>query len=337
MFQPSLADLTAGGLRQARFHEQAAALTRSNFGREVFVRAVVEVSNFCRENCHYCGMRRDNVDLDRYRARLDNLGDWLLNRRPASVTELNIQSGEDPIAVREVVLPLIRLLRRETRLGIIVSLGTLDDRLYHDLREAGATVYILKFETADPTRYTALEAPGTLTERLRHLRHLAASGWRVSSGFIVGLPGESANALLRSLSLASELPLSGCSVSPFIAGPQTPLQGAPEPNADWTLNCMAALRMMRPDWVIPAVSALNLAAADGYLRGLRAGANLVTINLTPTPVRDDYVIYRRDRAVMTEERVLAALEAEGLRPSASGLVEHLERCRAPRLESTTVE
>ena len=142
--------------------------------------------------------------------------------------------------------------------------------------------------------------------------------------------------MLRDLDLAATLPLVGCSVSPFIPGPQTPLGNAAAPDANWTLNCMAALRLMRPDWVIPAVSALHLAAQDGYRRGLRAGANLVTINLTPTDMRGDYVIYRRDRIIMTEERILAALEAEGLQPSPGGLVDHLARHTAPRHEAAFV-
>jgi biotin synthase len=88
---------------------------------------------------------------------------------------------------------------------------------------------------------------------------------------------------------------------------------------------MALLRLMRPDWIIPAVSALNLVEGDGYRRGLQAGANLVTINMTPDGMREDYIIYRRERFIMTEERVLAAIDAEGLVPSRQGLAEY---CRA---------
>jgi biotin synthase len=117
-------------------------------------------------------------------------------------------------------------------------------------------------------------------------------------------------------------PTQGCSVSPFIPGSETPLAGDNPGRADWTLNSIAALRLMRPNWVIPAVSALNLMEPEGYRHGLRAGANLVTMNLTPDAVRDDYVIYKRDRFIMTEERVLSALGAEGLEPSTVGLVEH---------------
>lgn len=330
MYLPSLQDLTTNGARQLALHERAAAATWSGFGGRVFVRAVVEVSNFCRENCHYCGMRRDNATLDRYRIGLDSLAELLVHQRPASVTEVNIQAGEDPVAVRGVVLPLIRILRRETPLGVIVCLGTLNAGLYQELQEAGASVYIMKFEAANASRYAAVAAPGTLAERLEHIRTLASSGWLVSSGFIVGLPGQEPEEMLHGLELATELPLIGCSVSPFIAGGQTPFDHHPAPDASWTLNCMAALRLLRPDWIIPAVSALNLAAEDGYRRGLRAGANLVTMNLTPASVRGNYVIYKRDRFVMTEDRILAALAAEGLRPSPIGLVEHLARATPPK-------
>ena len=266
-------------------------------------------------------MRRDNRDLARFRAKYEQLAELLIHHCPASVTDMNIQTGEDPVAVREVVLPLIETLRRETSLGISVCLGTLSPEIYTELQEAGASIFIMKFECSDEARYEQLEAPGTLSERVRHIRQLAETGWNVSSGFIVGLPGQTPRDLLKNLELARTLPLHGCSVSPFIPGEDTPLVGNAVANADWTFNCVSAMRLMRPDWVIPAVSAFNIAAQDGYRRGLRAGANLVTMNLTPDNMRQDYVIYKRDRFIMTEERVLAAIAAEGLAPSEQGLAD----------------
>jgi biotin synthase len=318
---PREPDLIATGTMQTALHERAVNVTRKEFGSEVFVRAVVEVSNFCRENCSYCGMRRDNRDLARYRAQAEQIAQMLIEHRPASVTDVNIQTGEDPMAVREVVLPLIKMLRRETSLGISVCLGTLSPDLYAQLQAAGASIFIMKFEIGDATQYEQLEAPGTLAERLRHIRLLAENNWKVSSGFIAGLPGQTPCDLLKNLELAQSLPLSGCSVSPFIPGDATPLAKNSTANSDWTFNSVSALRLMRPDWVIPAVSAFNLAAQDGYRRGLRAGANLVTINLTPTDQRGDYVIYKRDRFIMTEARVLTAITAEGLAPSKLGLAD----------------
>lgn len=313
----------ARGRVQEKLHAAARQAVRSRFGARVYVRGVVEVSNFCRENCAYCGMRRDNRALSRYRSEAERLARLLIDERPAVITDLNIQTGEDPVAVREVVLPLIRLLRQHTPLGISVCLGTLDEETYDALRAAGAGIYIMKFELADPRRYQRFAAPGTLEERLRHIRLLAAHGWQVSSGFIAGLPDETEADLETCLDLATSLPLRGCSVSPFIPGKETALRDAPAGDIEVTLNCMALLRLRRPDWVIPAVSALNLTQPDlGYRRGLAAGANLVTINLTPEMFRAEYVLYTRDRYIMTTERVLAALAAEGLEPSPASLAAH---------------
>jgi biotin synthase len=314
--------LRSQGEAQKALHASAAKVSFNQFGRNVFLRAVVEVSNFCRENCAYCGMRRDNRDLARFRARFDDLAELIVHHRPASVTDINIQSGEDPVVVREVVLPLIRTIRRETSLGVSVCLGSLDANLYAELKKAGASTYIIKFEIADPGHYAKMTAPGNYAERLDHIRMLAGSGWRVSSGFIAGLPGQTEQELLANFSLAGSLPLDGCSVSPFIPGDETPLAKSPMAGIDLTLNCMAALRLMRPGWVIPAVSALNLAEpGQGYRRGLGTGANLVTINMTPSDVRGDYLLYKRDRFIMTEERILAAIAAEGLKPSKQSLAD----------------
>ena len=319
---PSRLDLHARGEGQMALHEQAASSARQRFGREVFVRAVVEISNFCRENCAYCGMRRNNRELHRFRASHEQLAEMLIHHRPASVTDVNIQAGEDPVAVRQVALPLIKTLREQTQLGVSVCLGLHDPSVYQALREAGATVYIMKFEMANPARYAELEAPGTLEKRLSNIRHLAASGWHVSSGFIAGLPGQTDDELLQNFTLAADLPLAGISVSPFIPGDETPLSKAPLSDINLTLNCMAALRIMRPDWVIPSVSALNLAEpGNGYRRGLRTGANLVTINLTPSEFRGDYLLYKRDRFIMTEERILSAIASEGLAPSTRSLAD----------------
>lgn len=321
---PAAEDLEASGPRQEELHARAAATARDRFGRSVFVRGVVEVSNVCRENCHYCGMRRDNRGLGRYRATHDALAEMLVHHRPASMTDLNIQAGEDPVATRDVVIPLVRTLRRETPLGISVCLGTLSPELTDALQEAGATTYIIKFELADPVRYRELEAPGTLEERTNHIRWLASRGWKVSSGFISGLPGQDAEARLANFRLAAALPLIGCSVSPFVPGESTPLVDREAEDIGRTLNAMAALRLMRPDWVIPAVSALNIAGpGTGYRRGLATGANLCTINLTPDGNRENYLLYRRDRFIMNEERILAAIAAEGLEVSRTRLADHL--------------
>jgi biotin synthase len=306
-------------------HEQARVVRDEVFGRRIFVRGVVEVSSYCRQNCHYCAMRRDNGLLERYRLAADELAELIIHHRPAAITDIDIQAGEDPVAVREVVLPLVRELRRHTNLGITLCLGTLSPYEYDKLREAGGDYYVIKIETGDADHYQFIGAPGTLAKRVTAIRYLAGTGWKVSSGFIVGLPGQTLVQVEQTLDLLAELPLAGCSVSPFVAGEQTPFVGARYGDIDLTLDCVARMRLGAPHWIIPAVSAMRLVSEDGYVRAFNAGANLATINLTPRAVRADYPIYKRDRIIMDEERVLSAIEEAGCELSRVGIAEHLRK------------
>jgi biotin synthase len=306
-------------------HEQARVVRDEVFGRRIFVRGVVEVSSYCRQNCHYCAMRRDNGLLERYRLAADELAELIIHHRPAAITDIDIQAGEDPVAVREVVLPLVRELRRHTNLGITLCLGTLSPYEYDQLREAGGDYYVIKIETGDADHYQFIGAPGMLAKRVTAIRYLAGTGWKVSSGFIVGLPGQTPVQVEQTLDLLAELPLAGCSVSPFVAGEQTPFVGAPCGDIDLTLDCVARMRLGAPHWIIPAVSAMRLVSEDGYVRAFNAGANLATINLTPRAVRADYPIYKRDRIIMDEERVLSAIEEASCELSRVGIAEHLRK------------
>jgi len=244
-------------------HEQARAVRDEVFGRRVFVRGVVEVSSYCRQNCQYCAMRRDNHLLERYRLAAAELAELIIHHRPAAITDIDIQAGEDPVAVREVVLPLVRELRRHNNLGITLCLGTLSPYEYDELRAAGGDFYVIKIETGNREHYDFIGAPGTLAKRVTAIRYLASTGWKVSSGLIVGLPGQTQAHVEETLELLAGLPLAGCSVSPFVAGGQTPLVGAPCGDIDLTLDCVARMRLDSPHWIIPAVSAMRLVSEDG--------------------------------------------------------------------------
>lgn len=315
LFDPALPSL----------HEKARAVRDRVFGRRVFVRGVVEVSSNCRQNCSYCAMRRDNRALTRYRLAADELAELLIHHRPAAITDIDIQAGEDPVAVREVVLPLVRELRRRTNLGITLCLGTLSPRDYDHLREAGGDYYVIKIETGNHDHYNLIGAPGTLAERVAAIYYLAGKGWNVSSGLIMGLPGQTPAHVEETLNLLTRMPLAGCSVSPFVAGAQTPFRSAPPGDIEQTLDCVAWIRLRSPFWVIPAVSAMQLVSENGYVRAFNAGANLATINLTPRAVRADYPIYKKDRIIMDEERVLSAIEQAGCELSPVGISEYLRK------------
>jgi len=315
---------------EGTLEERAGALRDEVFGREVFVRGVIEVSNYCRQNCDYCGMRRDNRELRRFRLELESLRELVRHGLPGTITDLNLQTGEDPVGIREIVLPLIEILRHEMpRLGISVCLGTLDPKIYAELKQAGASYYIIKLETGNRDHYREIHAPGNFDQRLAAIRHLAETGWSVSSGFIVGLPGQTPEHIEETLELLGHLPLAGASVSPFIAGEQTPFARHASGNFELTINCLARLRLRNPSYIIPAVSALNMVHANGYVRALRAGANLATINLTPSTDRGDYLLYKRNRFIMHEQRVKDAIAEADCSISAVSLAETLKQksCR----------
>jgi biotin synthase len=182
---------------------------------------------------------------------------------------------------------------------------------------------VLKFETGNPHSYKNLESPGSLERRLDAIRHLANTGWLVASGFISGLPGETPDDLALSMKTLLTLPLVGSSVSPLIPGEMTPLHGCPPGNLDTALNCVAIMRIASPSWIIPAVSAMAIEDRHGYARAFQAGANLATINLTPKRERTNFVIYKKDRRIMSLERVLAAMEEAGCEPCRIGISETL--------------
>ena len=171
---------------------------------------------------------------------------------PDVITDLNIQTGEDTVGDREIVLPLIETIRKEKpNLGISVCLGTLDHKLYDQLQQAGASYYIIKLETGNRDHYREIQAPGTFDQRLAAIRYLAATGWSVSSGFILGLPGQTPAHIEESLELLGELPLAGASVSPFIAGEQTPFADHPSGDFEQTIRCIARLRCAIPPTLFP--------------------------------------------------------------------------------------
>lgn len=326
---PSSLPFTSTEQESAALEERAGELRDEVFGRQVFVRGVIEVSNYCRQNCNYCGMRRDNRGLHRFRLELETLRELVTHGLPDVITDLNLQTGEDVVGDREIVLPLIETIR-EVRpdLGISVCLGTLDAKLYDELRAAGASYYIIKIETGNRAAYRAAQAPGTFEKRLAAIRYLAETGWFVSSGFIMGLPGQTPEHIEESLKLLNELPLAGASVSPFIAGEQTPFAGQPSGDFEQTIRAIARLRLHNPAYIIPAISALNLVQKGGYVRALRGGANLATINLTPAVNRTDYVLYKRERFIMHEQRVTEAIREAGCTISTMSVVETLRRRQA---------
>jgi biotin synthase len=193
----------------------------------------------------------------------------------------------------------------------LLCLGNKTDEEYAFLKAQGATSYILKHETSDP-ELNAQMRHASLQERLACLHSLVRLGYKVGTGAIIGLPGQTRESLVDDLLLAREIGANMVSGSPFIPAPDTPLAHLPPGDVEITLNFIALARLMNPYWLIPSVSALERRQGGGQLSGLAAGANVLTINFTPEIEQSKYLIYGKDRYVVRNEHVTEIIALAGL-------------------------
>lgn len=281
---------------------------------EVEVRSVIEVSNVCRQACHYCGMAKGNpqpkylMPHDEFVEVVDHLYAW--GRRV-----LLVQSGENQS--QKFVDYATRCTKTITDkypdLEVILCLGNLSDAQYRQLKAAGAARYVLKFETANAELYHKLKPTDTLDERVACLENLIELGYKVGTGNIVGLPGQTLDDLVDDLLFAARWPMAMVSSTVFIAGEDTHLRGAPAGNLDWTLNTMALMRIMSPDRLIPTTSPLERLRTGGQAMGLMAGANTVTIHDgTPEQMKKLFTIYATKRFTPNAENLQNSAKTAGL-------------------------
>ncbi|MGX1853061.1 biotin synthase BioB [Streptomyces sp. NPDC055299] len=306
--------LTARGPAQEELFAEARRLREEHFGPTVILRGVIEVTNVCRVNCDYCPMRHENTrDNDRYFMSSDSILERAREIREAGIDIILLQGGETPrnLAAIEDAIPRIRELF-DGRVEILLNLGNMRRGQYERLRNLGATSYILKHETSDPRLHEEMRHE-SLDERLRCMRDLLDLGYRVGTGLISSLPGQSLDSIVDDIELAESLGVHMCSVSPFVPAPNTPLQLAPIGDNELALNALATLRVHRPQLLIPSVSALEKTSSGGQSRGLAAGANVMTVNFTGDTERQRYLIYGKDRFVVKKQHVEDLVQSSGLR------------------------
>lgn len=261
------------------------------------VRSVIEISNVCRQHCRYCAIggntqKRDYaLDAKAIASIVDYL--WEKGRRVVL-----LQSGENPCPefVDEVVAAVADVKRRHAEIRIILCLGDLAEADYRRLYDAGATDYIIKFEASRPDLFAYCKPNDSLDNRLNCIETLAKIGYRVGSGNIVGLPGQTLDDLVADLQLAHSLPLAMNSTTVFVPAENTPFADMPPGDGMTTLNMMALLRIMNPQRFMPTTSSLEKMIPDGQYLGLMAGANTVTVHDgTPEELHNLFPIYSAKR------------------------------------------
>lgn len=288
------------------------------YGRDVYVRGLIEFTNICRNDCYYCGIRKSNEKVDRYRLTPEEIQVCAREGYRLGFRTFVLQGGEDSWFTRERMTDIISSLKREfPDCAITLSLGERDREDYACWREAGAERYLLRHETADEKHYHSLHpASMSLSRRKACLFVLRELGYQVGAGFMVGSPGQTVDNLIADLRFLQELKPHMIGIGPFLAHQDTPFGQEPNGSYERTLHLLGILRLMFPGVLLPSTTALGTIAPDGREKGLLAGANVVMPNLSPVGVRKKYELY--DNKICTGEESAQCKECLNLRVESVG-------------------
>ncbi len=277
------------------------------YGRLVFMRGLIEITSHCRNNCLYCGLRRD-VQCRRYRLSEEQILDCCSIGHRLGFRTFVLQGGEDAWFTDERVCHIVGAIRsRFPDCAITLSLGERGRESFARLKEAGADRYLLRHETADPDHYALLHpAEMSFAHRMQCLRDLRDLGYQVGAGFMVGSPGQSIATLMKDIEFIDTFRPEMVGIGPFIPAAGTPFEHRPAGSVELTLRLLAIIRIIHPHVLLPATSALGTLHPQGRERAIAAGANVVMPNLSPQDTRALYSIYNNKLATGSEAAESAA-------------------------------
>ena len=264
-------------------------------GNEVHLRGIIEFSNYCEQDCLYCGLRKSNKNLQRYRMTKDEINVTAKMITQAGIKTIVLQSGEDHFYSRTRVTDTILTIKEKFDPAITLSIGERGRDEYDEWKKAGADRYLLKHETANETLYSTYHQKEKLKSRLAHIKCLKEIGYQTGSGNIIGLPRQTFEDIADDIILCKEMECDMCSFSPFIPSNNSPLRKIPAANINFTLKTIATARIVLKDVHMPATTALSTLTKDGNELGLKVGANVIMPNFTPVPYRENYQIYKNKK------------------------------------------
>ncbi len=273
-----------------------------HYGKKVYARGLIEFTNYCRNNCYYCGIRRDNTNLQRYRLTEDQIYNCAREGYALGFRTFVLQGGEDGYYTKEKLGNVICQLKKMfPDCAVTLSFGEWDFETYQYWYDCGADRYLLRHETACESHYRMLH-PGEmiLSNRKNCLRQLKEIGYQAGSGFMTGSPGQTLDTLIEDLRYLQQLRPHMAGIGPFLPQHDTPFANEPAGTFELTLKLLAVLRLMLPKILLPATTALGSIHPKGREMGILAGANVVMPNLSPAEVRGKYLLYDK-KAVTGDE------------------------------------
>lgn len=287
--------LIAGRNRETELYarELARQVRERTYGNRVFIRGLIEFTNYCKNDCYYCGIRRSNKKAARYRLTKEDILDCCRQGYELGFRTFVLQGGEDGYFTAERLTELIREIKNGyPDCALTLSVGEKKEEEYRAFREAGADRYLLRHETADPDHYRILHPePLSLENRKHCLFLLKKLGFQTGAGFMVGSPGQTPETLAEDFLFLKKLDPEMVGIGPFISHGDTPFREQPDGTMENTLFYLALLRLMLPRVLLPATTALGTIHPSGREKGILSGANVVMPNLSPLSVRKKYMLY----------------------------------------------
>lgn len=306
-------------LAEDLFH-RARTVRLQHYGKDVYIRGLIEFTNYCKNNCYYCGIRCGNTKAQRYRLTEEEILDCCREGYELGYRTFVLQGGEDPHYTPERLESLVRAIKENhPDCAITLSVGEHPKEVYQRWHDAGADRYLLRHETADADHYASLHPKNlTLENRMKCLWDLKEVGYQVGCGFMVGSPGQTPDTIAEDLLFLHELQPQMVGIGPFIPHCDTPLKDEPQGSLELTLFLLGIIRLMLPQVLLPATTALGTIHPNGREMGILAGANVCMPNLSPTAVREKYMLYNNkistgEEAAQSRDALAARMEAIGYR------------------------
>lgn len=279
------------------YESQAAALAKrireEHFGNQIYVRGLIEFTNYCKNDCYYCGIRRSNRNAERYRLTMEQILECTDAGYELGFRTFVLQGGEDGHYMDEKLEEIIKAIKeKHPDCALTLSLGERSRKSYELFYQAGADRYLLRHETADAGHYQRLHPEEMSYEhRMNCLRELKDIGYQVGCGFMVGSPGQTEETLAEDMLFIQEFQPHMVGIGPFVPHHETPFGREPGGTVEETLYLLSLIRILEPTVLLPATTALGTIDPRGREKGILAGANVVMPNLSPTNVRKKYELY----------------------------------------------
>lgn len=273
--------------------ERAVSMRKKLYGNQVFIRGLIEISNICKNDCFYCGIRKGNRNCERYRLTPEQIFSCAKEGYSLGFRTFVLQGGEDGFFSDDILCDIITNIKSAyPDCAITLSLGERSKESYQRLFDAGADRYLLRHETADAAHYAMLHPKEmSFAYRMQCLRDLKEIGYQVGCGFMVGSPYQTNAALAKDLKFIETFHPDMCGIGPFVPHKDTPFREQEQGTVDLTCYLLSIIRLIHPPVLLPATTALGTIAPNGREKGIQAGANVVMPNLSPIAVRQKYELY----------------------------------------------